>query len=1097
MTEIPKTQPRNSKLSRHVTYLNAGILTIMLVLIAAVTWFVVVETTRTASARLAYTLSNESIRSFEAHISGDLALLRRKARSEAVGRWFADEENEEKRYAAFNELVSMAASLKSGEFYFAIQDSLNEYTLNTYTDFLVFAPYGRLQPNYAMDAWFFDLLDSGKDYLINIDVDKIEGRWRVWINYIVEYDNRVVGVICTSFHIETLISSMFGQYDEAVIKSYIINNRGYIHVDSADPVRHGNGGGIFTHIRDVNEQLDAFVTDFAQRNERFFTGDTQTEVIRLSGDFYNVAAAAPIPYSDLIVIALYNASELFNAQGLWFFVAILILILFAYMVSLMWVSRHYILRPFEKLINSLTKIDLSKQEIAAVYGTQRGDEIGQLSRTINALMHETHATINREKETVERWLTIYSAAPIGVCFWNDAVDMLDCNEALYKMFELSSPQEYMERARELWADYQPSGLASEDEAAASFERVKQYGYNRDIWLCKDIRGKVFPVDMVQVGTMDKGEFRVTTYVIDLRPFDEYEEKNKDKNRFLARMSHELRTPLSTVLGIAEIQLRNTFLPRAIEEPFARIHESARILLGLVNDILDFSKIESGKLSIIEDEYCIGNLVTDAVNLYTVYLEHKSISLDIIVDENLPVRLLGDILRIKQVVSNLISNAFKYTEAGGVSFSIAGVEKPDDYIELVITIRDTGFGMTAEQLELLKTSEYSRFHEEQERFIEGTGLGIPIVYALVDIMNGNIRFESEVGKGTTVVVGIPQKKCSNAVLGAEAVKNLQNFDLSLKPVDEEAKFIPQPLPYGKVLVVDDIRANLFVAQGLLAFYDLTVETCTSGKEAIEKVEQGMEYDIIFMDQLMPGLDGTNTMRTIKNKGYTRPIVALTANAIAGQAEEYISKGFDEFISKPIQAKRLDDVLNKFIRDKQPPDAQVQTKATGYVANPDDIVEKLRIDFARNHKNTVEKLRSALAVTDWDTALRLAHTLKTLTGLIKESLFEKTAQEVESIIAEKIIPPEEKLVALEKELERVLSNIYLPANLPHLNNEDKNAAMELLEKLEPMVQSGNAECVHLADELKKIPEAAILVRQMEDFDFTLAAESLKTLRGILEG
>jgi len=406
-----------------------------------------------------------------------------------------------------------------------------------------------------------------------------------------------------------------------------------------------------------------------------------------------------------------------------------------------------------------------------------------------------------------------------------------------------------------------------------------------------------------------------------------EESNRAKSRFLARTSHEIRTPVSAVLGISEIQLQSLNLTPTVEEAFVKIHNSSKLLLSIINDILDHSKIEVGKMVITQEEYDVASLISNVSQTHLIYLDNTDIKFHIYVDEKIPVSLVGDAPRIEQVVGNLLSNSFKYTTSGTVELSLQSQNDGlrDDYISLVITVRDTGLGMTHEQLESLYV-EYERFHKNEISSATGTGLGMSIVHGLVQMMEAQIDVESEVGKGTTVVVRIPQKISSSEVLGKEMADNLQQFEEYTYAAAKRFNFVPEPMPYGKVLVVDDVEVNLYVAEGLLELYDLNIETCKSGQEAINKIKQGMVYDIIFLDHMMPGLDGFETMRIMRDMGYIQPIVALTANALIGQAEKFIEGGFDGFISKPIQTKLLNTVLIKHIRKKQPPEVIKAAKAT---------------------------------------------------------------------------------------------------------------------------------------------------------------------------
>ena len=392
-----------------------------------------------------------------------------------------------------------------------------------------------------------------------------------------------------------------------------------------------------------------------------------------------------------------------------------------------------------------------------------------------------------------------------------------------------------------------------------------------------------------------------------------EESSKAKSKFLARISHEIRTPISAVMGISEMQLRNQAVPPHIEECFAKIYDSSKLLLNIVNDILDFSKIEAGKMSIIDSEYDVAQLVNDVAQLRLVYLESKDVAFQMLIDKDIPAKLIGDALRIRQIISNLLTNSFKYTETGTVTFSLQCEKKDDEHVTLVISIQDTGMGMTAEQLAEIK-SEYVRLHEQKNPHVGGTGLGLPIVFNLASIMNAQLDMNSDVGKGTSIVFRIPQKLSGTEVLGAELAGKLQNFEADTWSASDELNFVPQPMPYGKVLVVDDVGVNLDVAMAMMEFFGLNTDVCQSGKEAIAKVQQGNVYDIIFMDHMMPNMDGIEATNILRSMGYNKPIIALTANALKGQDEIFMESGFSGFLSKPIDINILYDYLVRFIKDK---------------------------------------------------------------------------------------------------------------------------------------------------------------------------------------
>jgi len=443
---------------------------------------------------------------------------------------------------------------------------------------------------------------------------------------------------------------------------------------------------------------------------------------------------------------------------------------------------------------------------------------------------------------------------------------------------------------------------------------------------------------------------------------EAEVASQAKSSFLANMSHEIRTPMNTILGVTEILLQEDTLPDSVEDGLDKIHSACNLLLGIINDILDFSKIEAGKMEILPMEYEVASLINDVTHMNMMRMESKPIEFELFIDENMPTRLVGDELRIKQILNNILSNAFKYTDEGLITFTIGYVEEM-----LLFIVTDTGSGMTPEQLTKL-FDEYSRFvQEDGRRTIEGTGLGLAITQSLLGLMDGAIDVESEPGVGTKFEIRIPQAKVGNEVIGKELVESLKRFRYNFLERKKKSGFSREPMPYGRVLVVDDVESNLYVAIGLMKPYHLKIDTVMSGSAALDIVNSGNIYDIIFMDHMMPGMDGIETTKILRESGYQGTIIALTANAVTGQVEVFMKSGFDGFVSKPIDIRQLDSVLNKFIRDKQPPEV---LKAAREQAKDDSDKEEageqtrnkilVQKSFIRDAHKGVETLENLLKV-----------------------------------------------------------------------------------------------------------------------------------------
>ena len=544
--------------------------------------------------------------------------------------------------------------------------------------------------------------------------------------------------------------------------------------------------------------------------------------------------------------------------------------------------------------------------------------------------------------------------------------------------------------------------------------------------------------------------------------------NRTKSAFLANMSHEIRTPMNAIIGITEIELRDETLSKKTKESLTRIHDSGELLLSIINDLLDMSKIEAGKLEIVPVKYELASLINDVMMLNMTRMGSKPIEFKLFLNENIPSALFGDELRIKQILNNLLSNAWKYTKKGMIVLSVSVEPKEENSEEendegsnaiLIFKVNDTGIGMTKEQLGKL-FDEYARFNLEANRTTEGTGLGMSITRNLIRMMHGEISVTSTVNLGSEFIVRIPQKTVGAEVLSKDVAENLQMFRANSVKQIRKAQILVEPMPYGSILIVDDVESNLFVAKGFMEPYKLKIDTSTNGYDVIEKVKKGSVYDIIFMDHMMPNMDGIEATKIVRGLGYTQPIVALTANAVVGQADMFLSNGFDAFVSKPIDIRELNTMLKRFIRDKQKPEvieaAHKQSAPTdstepgGNDAVKPSINPELAEIFIRETTATIAKLEDIYekrdACTDKDIQLYIVavHGLKSSLANVGEPELSAIAAKLEQAGRDKntvIMAAEtpeflDKLIALVRKLtplKKDKTDKVIDEDLPYLREK----------------------------------------------------------------
>lgn len=445
------------------------------------------------------------------------------------------------------------------------------------------------------------------------------------------------------------------------------------------------------------------------------------------------------------------------------------------------------------------------------------------------------------------------------------------------------------------------------------------------WIIKRMVGKACKNERI-LGENSKS-FRDIMKMLSLKRM-EVEKATRAKSMFISNISHEIRTPVNAILGINEIILRESSDKKTIEYS-NKIQNAGTTLLSLINDILDFSKIEAGKMQISCSEYNMKDLLSELYNITFVKADEKGLRYELDIAPDLPSKLYGDVLRIKQIILNVMSNAVKYTERGFVRLSMDWQPIGNDNIRILISVADSGKGIKAENIPRLFSS-FDRIDENGVHHIEGTGLGMAITKNLLKLMDGTISVESTYGEGSTFTVSMAQK-----VVSREGIGRFSPDFGGIKEKYEESLIAPN----AKVLVVDDNSLNILVVEGLLTKTQIQIDTATSGAECLELVAKN-KYDIIFMDHMMPEMDGVQTFQRMlkmdNNMSADAVVIALTANAGENARDSYIAYGFDDYLSKPVSGRSLEEALIKYLPKNLFTIKTVEAKKDKREKTPDNTV-----------------------------------------------------------------------------------------------------------------------------------------------------------------
>ncbi|MCL2456304.1 MAG: ATP-binding protein [Defluviitaleaceae bacterium] len=567
-----------------------------------------------------------------------------------------------------------------------------------------------------------------------------------------------------------------------------------------------------------------------------------------------------------------------------------------------------------------------------------------------------------------------------------------------------------------------------------------------------------------------------------RARDEAENANKTKSLFLANMSHEIRTPMNSIIGFSELALDDD-ISQKTKQYLSDISDNAKWLLNIINDILDSTKIESGRIVLEKIPFDLHDVIAQCQSAILPKMSEKGITFYCYVEPFEGKRLLGDPVKLRQIFMNLLSNAMKFTNDGSIKL-LSSMEFFDEkFAEINFEVKDSGIGMTPEQLERI-FEPFMQGDDSITRKFGGTGLGLAITKNIIELMGGELKVQSEVGMGSSFTFTLRFELIDSSVI-FPSQKILFND-------------IEKPSFAGEVLVCEDNALNQQVICEHLARVGLTPSVAYNGKEGIEVIASRLQngekpFDLIFMDIHMPVMDGLEAALKITETGVTTPIIALTANIMSNDLELYKTNGMTDYIGKPFTSQELWKCLLKYL----PTTKFVAADKNLERANDDKLLLQLRKYFVKSNQQTFEKISAAINSNEIKTAHRLAHTLKSNAGQIRELQLQKIAGEIEAGLTDgKNSLDDEQMKILETELNLTLERleIFLSETEEKNKNEsfDIKKIFEIIEDLEPKLIHSKPYSMNLLDEIRALPDTEKLLLHLEEFEFKQALTELQKLK-----
>ena len=908
-----RAEPKKYRLETRFRNIHALLFFLMATVMCLVVIQVVSRISEATSRDYARFYSVEAVAKFNNLISRELALMEKVATSRELRDWFANEEDRGKAAIAFEEMKNYASMLYDPELYFGIHNSLNEYSIPKNATLEDVRPFDVLSPDVVYDKWYFDAVKLPNPYILNIDVDKVTNQKRLWINHKVEHNGEVLGVFCSGLLFQRVIDALFYGYNHNSVRSFVVDHRGLIQMDSTILNKEFSAYEELAHIGSIvdNPAYREIMAGFFVKRTTYFSVDDMPQVVRLENTPYSFVSLAPIVGTNWTVVTLFNSDQLFGINRFLPIAYVVVASLGLYIVGVTVLNKRLIFMPFNNLIKSLNRVGRGNNE--KIFGYDLPNEFGDIASTVQNMRERLDA----------------------------------------KNQELREAMQAAENA------------------------------------------------------------------------------NQAKGNFLANMSHEMRTPLNAIIGMAAIG-RSAELEDRKNYSFNRIDEASKHLLGVVNDILDMSKIDANTLELSCEDFELPRTIRKVINFILYRVEEKRLRLTVKADMGIPCRLSGDDQRLSQVLVNLLGNAVKYTpDFGEISLTVRLLSKNDKGCFLQFAVADTGLGISAEQQKGLFQA-FQQADNSTSRTFGGTGLGLAISRRVVELMDGLIWIDSELGKGATftftaflgqsaepetlelpwsdsrknvsilvadtdpdtlerslAAAGELKVVChaASSASGALALLDTHPFysiciisqDLEDMLCDDLArtlrernaaglvvvqlssikggevvrekaladKVLLKPLfitdmadcinaylktaapleeniappvenfyPDRHILLVDDVDINIEICLALLQPTALTIDCATNGEEAVAMFAANQHlYDMIFMDIQMPKMDGLEATRRIRalgsEKARTIPIIAMTANVFQDDVEKCRDAGMQDHLGKPLDMNLVFAKLREYL------------------------------------------------------------------------------------------------------------------------------------------------------------------------------------------